>query len=189
MDCIDCHNRPSHDYRPPQQFIDHELTAGNIPRNLPDIKLVAMDIFNYEFPDKDSALRFIDFTVKEYYEIMYPEIFENNMEILNQAITAIQSSYSQNVFPQMRVTWEVYPNHIGHLFSNGCHRCHNDRFKTDQNRHITRDCNLCHIINAQGPPDNMMTGTINDPMEFVHPIDIGQSWKEEFCAECHYDLY
>jgi hypothetical protein len=35
----------------------------------------------------------------------------------------------------------------------------------------------------------MMTGTINDPLEFVHPIDISQSWKVDFCSECHKDLY
>lgn len=189
MDCIDCHNRPSHDYQPPQQFIDHDLTAGNISRDLPDIKLVAMDLFNYEFPDRDSAFRFIDFSVKEYYEIMYPEIFESDMATLEQAIKAIQTGYSKNIFPEMKVTWEVYPNHIGHLFSDGCHRCHNDRFQSDQGRFISRDCNLCHIINAQGPPDDLMVGMTNVAMEFIHPIDINKAWKVDFCAECHHDLY
>jgi nitrate/TMAO reductase-like tetraheme cytochrome c subunit len=86
MDCIDCHNRPSHDYRPPQEFIDQYLTAGLLPTNLPDIKLVAMELFNNEFPDKDSAFRFIDFSVKEYYEIMYPEIFEDDLTTLNSPL-------------------------------------------------------------------------------------------------------
>jgi len=189
MDCIDCHNRPSHDYQVPQKFIDHDLTAGNIPRDLPDIKSVAMELFNNEFSDKDSAFRFIDFSVKEYYEIMYPEIFENDMATLEKAIGAIQTGYSQNIFPEMKVTWEVYPNHIGHLFSDGCHRCHNDRFQSEQKQFISRDCNLCHIINSQGPPDDLMAGMTNEAMEFVHPIDIGESWKTEFCAECHKDLY
>nr|NQU90164.1 NapC/NirT family cytochrome c [Bacteroidota bacterium] len=189
MDCMDCHNRPSHDYQVPQKFIDNDLTAGNIPRDLPDIKSVAMEIFNYEFPSKDSAFKYIESSVKEYYEIMYPEIFEDNMEALNQAILAIQTGYGKNIFPEMKVTWEVYPNHIGHLFSDGCHRCHNDKFQSDQNRFISRDCDLCHLINSQGPPDEMMAGTISDALEFVHPIDINEAWREKFCTECHVDLY
>jgi len=44
MDCIDCHNRPSHNYRPPQGFIDDAITSGEISRELPDIKYLAMEI-------------------------------------------------------------------------------------------------------------------------------------------------
>ncbi|MCK5210437.1 MAG: NapC/NirT family cytochrome c, partial [Cyclobacteriaceae bacterium] len=31
MDCMDCHNRPSHHYYTPQEFIDHGLISGDIP--------------------------------------------------------------------------------------------------------------------------------------------------------------
>ena len=30
MDCLDCHNRPSHDYAAPQNFIDEKMATGKI---------------------------------------------------------------------------------------------------------------------------------------------------------------
>jgi hypothetical protein len=35
--------------------------------------------------------------------------------------------YSRNVFPEMKVTWGAYPNHIGHTDFTGCFRCHDER--------------------------------------------------------------
>jgi hypothetical protein len=55
MDCMDCHTRPSHDYEVPHHFIDDLLTSGDIPKDLPYIKKVAMDIFLNPFTSSDSA--------------------------------------------------------------------------------------------------------------------------------------
>jgi hypothetical protein len=55
MDCLDCHNRPSHNYKVPQNFIDEYLASGDIPKDLPDIKSVAMGVFVEDYPTKDSA--------------------------------------------------------------------------------------------------------------------------------------
>ena len=54
MDCIDCHNRPSHNYRNPQGFIDELISAGEIPRTLPDVKIVAMNILYHDYSTTDN---------------------------------------------------------------------------------------------------------------------------------------
>jgi hypothetical protein len=51
------------------------------------------------------------------------------------------------------------------------------------------DCNLCHTIIAQGVPDTIQSGSIYQALEFVHPDDPDQNWKEGLCSECHADLY
>ena len=89
----------------------------------------------------------------------------------------------------MRVTWEAYPDHIGHLESNGCFRCHSGTHKTNKGKVISKDCNLCHSIVAQGKPSEWQLGTIQDKLEFRHPKDIGDVWKTSFCSECHSALY
>ena len=89
----------------------------------------------------------------------------------------------------MKVSYDVYPEHIGHLETNGCFRCHNDSFKADNGRVISKDCNLCHTIVGQGNPEKMEYSTIKDSLEFRHPVDIGTAWKEANCAECHLYLY
>jgi hypothetical protein len=189
MDCLDCHNRPSHHYKSPAQYFDAAMTAGNISKLLPDIKIVAMEILRNEFPSRDSAFKYIEKQVLEYYELLYPEIIEDNRDMLENAIRAIQEGYANNTFPTMKVSWNVYPNYMGHIVNNGCYRCHNDSFKSKENRVISRECNLCHLIKEQGKPGEMEFATGQEYLEFVHPVDIKDKWKKVFCAECHVELY
>jgi hypothetical protein len=51
------------------------------------------------------------------------------------------------------------------------------------------DCNLCHTIVAQGAIDTLQVSNINSPLEFVHPNDPNQAWKNKNCSECHKELY
>lgn len=189
MDCMDCHNRPSHDYRDPVDFIDDALTRGSISKELPDIKFVSMDILNKEFSSTDSAMKFIEAEVLTYYEFMYPEILDTNSSAINQAIGTMQEEFKKNIFPEMKVRWDVYPNHLGHIESNGCHRCHTDNHVSASGKTISRDCNLCHNILGQGSPDEITVNATNTSMEFKHPIDIGEAWKTTPCSDCHKDLY
>lgn len=191
MDCLDCHNRPSHNYKSPQHFFDDAFTAGEIPNDLPDIKIAAMDILKNEFPDKDSAFRAIEQGIMGYYEMMYPELLETPTDKakIDQAIAAIKDSFSKNVFPFMKVRSNHYPNYLGHIENNGCYRCHNDSFKNEEKEVISRDCNLCHDIKSQGTPDSLRYANDKEFLEFEHPVDIKGKWKTKLCAECHAELY
>ncbi len=188
MDCIDCHNRPAHLYRAPTLFVNTAMTAGTIPPELPDIKSVSMDICGDTYPSLDSANIHIKNYIQDYYEENYPDIYQNNRPLVDKAITGLQSAFSKNIFPQMKVRWSAYPDHIGHLEFNGCFRCHNDSHTTKSGEVISRDCNLCHLISAQGTPGNMERATIGNRLEFKHPVDIDQAWKEAMCTDCHTGL-
>ncbi len=189
MDCIDCHNRPSHNYQSPANFIDDYITSGHISKDLPDIKVVAMDALGADYPTADSAMRAIEAYANEYYEIMYPEVLSDQKELYEQALTAMKDGFNENIFPEMKVNWKVYPNHLGHLETNGCYRCHNDRHKATGGKVISRDCNLCHNILAQGTADEMQYAASDNPLEFKHPININEKWRTTFCSECHFSLY
>jgi len=189
MDCIDCHNRPSHNYRPPQDFIDDAITAGDISRELPDIKYLAMEILAQDYPTRDSAFSAIRTRVWEYYEDMYDEYLESHADELEWAVIAMQVGYSRNIFPYMRVKWDQYPNHLGHLETNGCYRCHSDRHVSVTGQIISRDCNTCHNILAQGTPGEMEYSQAFESLEFKHPINIGDAWQTTFCSDCHFQLY
>lgn len=189
MDCMDCHNRPSHDYQTPIRFINDAITAGNIPHELPDVKSFSMEVINNEFPSLDSALRYIESEGLMYYEFMWEDIFTDQRQLVDKAIAGIQDAYSKNVFPYMKVNWNSYPNHIGHLEFNGCFRCHNDRHVSPDGKVISMDCNLCHTIVAQGTLDTLQQANINSALEFVHPNDPNEAWKDELCSDCHKDMY
>ena len=88
----------------------------------------------------------------------------------------------------MKVRWDKYPNHIGHLEFNGCFRCHNNTHLSKTGDNISQDCNLCHFINAQGTPENMEVALIGQALDFKHPEDIDEVWRESICTDCHTGL-
>jgi hypothetical protein len=189
MDCIDCHNRPSHNYSSPTVYFDKEIIAGKVSKEIPFLKKVSMEILREAFTDADTARMKIRDGITEFYKSGYPDFYASHTSLIDSSVTAIQNAYSINTFPRMKVTYDVYPNHIGHLESNGCFRCHNDTFKAENGRTITKDCNLCHTIVGQGTPSAMEYSMIKDTLGFRHPVDIGTAWKDANCSECHLYLY
>ncbi|MFA5804046.1 MAG: NapC/NirT family cytochrome c [Melioribacteraceae bacterium] len=189
VDCMDCHNRPSHNYQPPVFFINNAITAGSIPKELPSIKSKAMDILGTDYSTTDTAMIVIKNKINSFYKEKYPDIYANKKYLVDRAVAGIQEAYKKNIFPEMKVKWSVYPNNIGHMEFMGCFRCHNDNHSTQQGRLIKKDCNLCHSINAQGPPDKLELSSVNSVLPFRHPgEEAGEAWKEMHCAECHTGL-
>ena len=188
MDCMDCHNRPSHSYKSAPVYLDNAILSGSIPTDLPYVKKAALKILKEEFATSDSASLMISQGMNSYYENKYPNIFATKKQLIDKAISGIQLAYSMNNFPEMKASSESYLDHIGHLESNGCFRCHSGRHKSESGETISKDCNLCHTIVSQGTIKDMKSVQMNESLEFRHPIDIGDDWKEKACSECHRDL-
>jgi fumarate reductase subunit C len=185
MDCIDCHNRPSHIYRSPTKFINIAIASGKIDSSLPFIKKVAVQACLDDFQSMTEALDNIEQNVRKYYSDNYPDIFKEHSDRIETSIAGIQEAFSQNIFPIMNVRWEAYPDHIGHMNTSGCFRCHDDQHLSENGGAITKDCSLCHIIYGQGPYGSMNYAASDNSLEFRHPEDIGEAWKEVKCVECH----
>ena len=189
MDCMDCHNRPSHHYYTPQEFIDHGLISGDIPKDLPFIKKVAMDLFIDPYDSKDTAIQTIENYTKEFYAENMPEILETRATDIDKAIEGMINEFSQNIFPEMMVSWDEYESHIGHKTYNGCFRCHDDNHKSEDGKVISKDCNICHTIVLQGKPGEEQFTSVRDALDFVHPKELEEGWEEDLCTECHRYLY
>ncbi len=189
MDCLDCHNRPSHNYNVPQNFIDKSIAAGKISKTLPGIKQISMTALYKTYSTKDSAFLAIKDQVYEFYKSGYPELMTSRKSDIDNSIAEIQNGYANNIFPFMKADWTKYPNNIGHMEYDGCFRCHNDRHANEKGKLISKDCNLCHVIQAQGSPDSMQYSNSFEPLEFKHPVEIDDAWRTESCASCHIQLY
>ncbi|MFA5330085.1 MAG: NapC/NirT family cytochrome c [Prolixibacteraceae bacterium] len=189
MDCLDCHNRPAHNYKTPQNFVDKSIAEGKISKELPGIKQVAMQILYKDYSTKYTAFMEIKKQVDEYYASSYPDLVNEKKADIEAAILEIQNGYSNNIFPFMKASWKSYPNNIGHMESDGCFRCHNDRHTSDKGNVISKDCNLCHTILAEGIGGNIEYSKSLEPLEFKHPVDIDEAWKTEMCSSCHSALY
>jgi hypothetical protein len=184
MDCMDCHNRPSHSYKPPAFFVNEAFTAGLMPVELPGLKNLSMEICAVEFTSHDSANQYIEQQLLQ----NYPTEDGFDEQLVQQAIKGLQTVYNQNIFPEMKVRWDAYPNNIGHLEFDGCFRCHNDEHISDTGITISKDCNICHIIVAQGHPEEKEAHSMFTALEFKHPTDIDEIWKETLCTDCHTGL-
>ncbi|KUO62990.1 cytochrome C [bacterium BRH_c32] len=189
VDCMDCHNRPSHDYKDPRAFMNQAISAGLIPTDLPRIKSVALDLLNDNYSSTDEAMKSISDGLTKYYKLYYKEVYESKQNEIKRAVKNIQAEFNKNIFPEMKVKWNEYPNNIGHLIFNGCFRCHNDTHITKQKEAISKNCDLCHSINLQGKPENLQLAGITKSLEFVHPgEDVTDEWKTMLCTECHSKL-
>ena len=189
MDCMDCHNRPSHNYETPSDFVDFRIASGAIPKELPEIKMVAMTLFAVDYETSEQADSAIQAYVTSYYTDNYPDIAAENGPQIEKAIAGLKDGFHQNIFPYLKASWKVYPDHIGHITYNGCFRCHNDRHASQTGEVISKDCNLCHTILMQGPTGAEEAAPFNSSLEFMHPVDIGEDWKYMNCSECHSALY
>ncbi len=149
MDCVDCHNRPSHNYQPPDTEIDTAIRDGLIDRSLPFVKKEGLRIIDAEYASHEAAREEITTQLTSYYSENYPDILAERADDVAGAATALGDIYSVNVFPQMKVWWNTYPEHIGHETSDGCFRCHGKRLRTKEREHISRDCDVCHTVLAE----------------------------------------
>jgi hypothetical protein len=184
MDCIDCHNRPTHHYNPPARVVNRAMALGRIAPDLPDIKSVLVDVMDDGYETSEEAQEAIAAAVNEHYAEDYPEVAAERAEDIAAAIEHAQYLFSVNIVPEMKVSWQNFPDHIGHLTTPGCFRCHGGEHVNEQGETLTRDCNVCHTIMAQEYKSGEQLVSL-DSVEYVHPEDIDEEWKETNCHECH----
>jgi len=153
MDCIDCHNRPSHVYLPPNPAVDGKILTGDIPRGLPFIKQQAMKTILVEYKTQDEARAAIADDLTNFYEKSYPDLYASNRAEVDKAIAGVQAAYSENVFPEMGIQWNTYTTNIGHATDAGCFRCHDEEHETAEGETISMDCDTCHTILAEEEKD------------------------------------
>ncbi|MBK9064281.1 MAG: NapC/NirT family cytochrome c [Acidobacteria bacterium] len=149
MDCIDCHNRPTHAYQLPDRAVNEAMAGGAISAELPFVKKKAVEVLKAEYASREVAFDRISKDLTEYYKAKYPDVYSSRRASIETAVREIQRIYGRNVFPEMRLTWGTHPNHIGHEDFLGCFRCHDGSHKTATGRVISQECDACHQILAQ----------------------------------------
>jgi len=188
MDCMDCHNRPAHEYRSPGYYLNNLFASGKISTSIPWLKNVSMFALKGKFSTRDSAILGLKNKIVSIYEKKYPEIYKKYEKEIAAATTVITNEYLANSFPEMRISSSNYPRHIGHLESAGCFRCHNDRQKSAQGKVISKDCYKCHDFLKIGKKGEMTFCDVNNSVKFAHPIDIENDWQDMSCMECHGEI-
>ncbi|MDP1832349.1 MAG: NapC/NirT family cytochrome c [Geothrix sp.] len=153
MDCIDCHNRPTHAFELPDRAVDKAISNHRMSAELPFLKKKAVELLKVEYPDRATAGARIPVAIAEYYRTAYPDIYKQKRAQVDTAGEVVKAIYLRNVFPEMKLTWGTHPNNIGHEEAVGCFRCHDGSHTAADGRTISSDCNTCHTILAQDEKD------------------------------------
>lgn len=174
MDCVDCHNRPAHRFASPNDAVNLAVRLNRIDPALPWVKTNAVGLLVREYGSRTEALQTIATTLAA----KYP-----NHPKARETIDAVQQIYNQNFFPDMKVSWKVYPDNVGHKDWPGCFRCHDGKHKSaDGKRVISNDCNSCHLILTQGSGKDLEQFT-HSGQAFKHPSDVDP--EGYLCNDCH----
>jgi len=145
MDCMDCHNRPSHRFDAnPEEAVDDALAHGGIGRSLPFARRETIAALKATYPSQAAAAESIRRRLTTFYRGELKDQFASREKDVERAVTTAQAIYRRNVFPEMKVSWGTYPNNIGHTDFPGCFRCHDDTHKAKDGSTIRQDCELCH---------------------------------------------
>lgn len=174
MDCMDCHNRPAHRYKTPNDAVSREMALGRIDPALAYVKTNAVHVLTQPYTNKTQALQ----SIATHLNAQYP----GDARVAS-AIAAVQRIYTNNFFPEMKASWKVYPENIGHKDWPGCFRCHDGRHKTADGQRVIEghDCNACHTILAQGTGTELQQLTPQG-QKFKHP---GGDDVDGGCIDCH----
>jgi len=153
MDCMDCHNRPTHTYDMPEGAVNRAMAGGRISPSLPFVHKVSLELLQRKYPSRLDAQTQLPEALRQYYRTQYFSTYNAQRAQIEEAAAALLEIYNGNIFPHMNVTWGTYPNNLGHNDFPGCFRCHDGNHKSKDGRVITQDCNACHNLLAMDEPD------------------------------------
>ncbi len=148
MDCIDCHNRPTHIYHRADEAVDMALSRNFVAKDLPYIRREGERAIRAEYATQEDALVGIPAALQDFYGRNYPQIASQRAADIAEAGRVLGAFYEGNVYPHMNIEWGSYPDHSGHHFSPGCNRCHAGDHVTDDGEIINADCSVCHTVVA-----------------------------------------
>jgi cytochrome c2 len=135
MDCVDCHNRPTHEFDVPENPVDKQMSLGHISPDLPFIKKKAVEVLKVNYTTRDVGKQRIAEELNTFYRTNYPAIYQTRRRLVQQAGDE---------------TWGAHPNNLGHNDSPGCFRCHDGSHTSADGQTITNDCSACHQVLAAG---------------------------------------
>jgi nitrate/TMAO reductase-like tetraheme cytochrome c subunit len=144
MQCVDCHNRPTHTFESPEHGMDSALALGELSSSLPFIKKKGVELLKTPYLSQKDAAEKLPAALAQFYKQNYPDVSSTRSQEIKDAARAILAVYNRNVFPDLKVTWGTYPNNLGHTDSPGCFRCHDGSHAAATAQTITQDCNACH---------------------------------------------
>jgi hypothetical protein len=184
MDCIDCHNRAGHYYRPPAESVNVLLKRRLIDPSLAEIKSLAVKALEAPYESREAARGGIRKMVDEFYREKYPAAPASMKAKIQQTAVEIQRIYERDYDPHMRVSWKHFPDQSGHTYTKGCFRCHDGKHVSADGSVLSKDCSLCYTLIAHEIAGDQKTAALK-VVDYPHPVQAGDAYKDMNCSDCH----
>ena len=133
-----------------------EYVSGDVPEVEP-VRMGCLDCHNRAAHSFGSPERAVDDAIAEgRVDRSIPFAKRNTLEAVLQADGAAPASAAEaeilrrNIFPSVNVTWDSYPDNIGHELYPGCFRCHDSQHTAESGEVISQNCFACHELLAIG---------------------------------------
>jgi nitrate/TMAO reductase-like tetraheme cytochrome c subunit len=161
MDCVDCHNRAGHDFRPFESEVDRALASGRLDPTLPQLKRLAVALGPSESAgasEDPARVRERIGGLADRYQKELPRVYAARGAQIQSAASVLTDIYDNTVFPQMAVDGKTYQSNLGHVGDGGCARCHgtlvSDAGDGRGKQTISNRCDLCHYapVNTLAAP-------------------------------------
>ena len=118
MDCVDCHNRPTHIFEAPDRSVDEALAEWKHRRVSSVYQAAgrsgACGDLRRSRPGDTEA---IDKALRTYYQKTYPQVYTGKQDAIKTAIASVQKIYNNYFFPAMKVRWDTYFTNDTHFYS------------------------------------------------------------------------
>ncbi len=147
MDCIDCHNRPTHIYAMPEDVVDFGLLSRKINPEIPGIREDSLTVITKMYKSRQQARDQMVTDLMELQNKRNPKIAKAHAADIEKAGQFLLKGYLANVWPANKVFWGTYKGHLGHQWADegyGCWRCHDEEHVDSKGNAISQDCGLCH---------------------------------------------
>src|SRR5579871_225273 len=84
MQCVDCHNRPTHAFDLPDRAMDKAMALGNIAVNLPYIKKKGVELLKVNYNTREEAKDKLPSALVGFYQQNYPAVYAERSQEINR---------------------------------------------------------------------------------------------------------
>ena len=153
MDCLDCHNRPTHIYELPNQAVDEAMATGTLDASVPFLKKESVQALN-DVPPSENTEADVAARLLNIYTLDHPEDLVALKAVLSATAAELAAIIDRNIYPDMGIEWGTYRTNLSHfdldgeIGEGGCFRCHDDEHESESGDWIRQDCDLCHNLLA-----------------------------------------
>jgi len=148
MDCVDCHNQPSHRFDEKAVALDEAMAKGRISPKLPFIKKKATELLDGTWSREEARAK-IGEALTAFYAT--EEALADDLKpLVEPAAEEIGRIWLRNVYPEMNLGFDTYRRLLRH---EGCRRCHEGKHESAAGNIIPVDCSLCHVLLSNNEPN------------------------------------